>query len=379
MDPLKSILYVLPSTVIGGAETRFFNIIKNMTGVRNILLTQKPVAEYFSNLNVKIYQFEEYGCCDPTSFSVKKTIKYAKAISDVFRKEKIDCIIGILHVGTFYASAAKDIFRLRKAVIGTILGNISAYFKSEARTQTLLERSLLWYLLRRPSAIIVPSEGVKNDLVENFGIDGRKIILIYNGIDINRVRTMAAAENLNIKDGYNGRTIVTACRLNAQKDFTTLLKAFKEVRDKIGARLIIVGGGELKDAIIRLAKELGIERDVVITGFQRNPFGFFNIADVFVLSSFFEGLPNSVLEAMALGVPVVVTDCPSGPGEIIQHGVNGFLIPAQDHHSMTKAILMLLKDEKLRKKIAAGGMERVKYFSFDNMVESFKQVILRSC
>jgi glycosyltransferase involved in cell wall biosynthesis len=378
MDYLKSLLYVLPSTVIGGAETRFFNIIKNMTGVRSILLTQKPVAEYFSSLNVKIYQFEEYGCYDPASFSVKKTIKYAKAISDVFRKEKIDCIIGILHVGTFYASAAKDIFRLRKAIIGTILGNISAYFKSEARTPTLLERSLLWYLLRRPSSIIVPSRGVKNDLVENFGIDERKIILIYNGIDINRVRNMAA-ENLSIKDGYNGRTIVTACRLNAQKDFTTLLKAFKEVRDKIGSRLIIVGDGELKDAIIRLAKELGIERDIVITGFQRNPFGFFNIADVFVLSSFFEGLPNSVLEAMALGLPVVASDCPSGPGEIIQHGVNGFLIPAQDHHSMTKAILMLLKDEKLRKEIAAGGTERVKYFSFDNMVESFKQVILKSC
>ncbi|TNF56434.1 hypothetical protein EP227_00745, partial [bacterium] len=249
MDTVKSILFVLPSTAIGGAETRFFNIIKQMTGVRSVLITNTPVAEYFSRIETAIHTFEQYRCSEPMPFSFRKTIHYARAIADTARREKIDCMLGVMHTGTFYAAAARDISRLGIPLIGTILGNISAYFHSEKRAPTLVEKSLLWYLLRRPSLIVTPSEGVKGDLIKNFGASEEKLSVIYNGIDINNVREMAQ-EPHDVPDAYKGKTIVTSCRLNAQKDFSTLLKAFREIRKKMESRLMIVGDGELREEII---------------------------------------------------------------------------------------------------------------------------------
>jgi glycosyltransferase involved in cell wall biosynthesis len=375
MDDLKSILYVLPTQAIGGAETKFFNIIKHLRGVKSVLLTQHHVASFFSPLGKRIYLFEDYGCYEPMPVTVQKTFKYSWAIADTVRRERIDCIVGIMHTGSFYSSSAMDIFRVKVPVIGTIEGNISAFFKNKRRTPSLLERSLIWYLLRRPSIILVPSKGVKDDLIKNFRASEKKVVVIYNGIDIKTVNDMAE-ETLNINDDFNGHTIVTACRLNAQKDFVTLLRAFKEVRDKIESRLIIVGDGELREEIIAQSRHLGIERDILITGFQRNPFPFIKRADVFVLSSFFEGFGNVIIEAMALQVPVIASNCPSGPAEIIQNGVNGFLVPVNDHYRMAKTILMLLQDERLRKEIAAKGKERAGHFNLDNMVESLRQLIL---
>jgi glycosyltransferase involved in cell wall biosynthesis len=191
MDTVKSILFVLPSTAIGGAEIRFFNIIKGMSGVRSVLMTNAPVAEYFSPTETAIHTFEQYRCSDPMPFSPRKTIHYARAITETARREKIDCMVGVMHTGTFYSAAARDISRLRVPLVGTILGNISAFFHSEKRTPTLVEKSLLWYLLRRPSLIVTPSEGVKGDLIKNFGVSEEKLSVIYNGIDINSVREMA--------------------------------------------------------------------------------------------------------------------------------------------------------------------------------------------
>jgi glycosyltransferase involved in cell wall biosynthesis len=374
MDSLKSILFVLPSTAIGGAETKFFNIITNMSGVKSALLTHEPVAEYFSHSDIKVNTFEDYGCYEPMSVSFKKILRYAKAIKKTARQEEAQCLIGIMHTGSFYVSAAKDIFRLKPPHIGTIEGNITAYFNSEERSPTLLEKSLLWYLLRRPSMIVVPSAGVKNDLVKNFGVSGEKISIIYNGIDINQVREMSK-ETLDTPSAYHGKTIMTSCRLNAQKDFVTLLKAFREIRGNIEARLIIIGDGELRDEIISTAKSLEIEKDVTITGFQRNPFAFMKTADVFVLSSFFEGFGNVIVEAMALGIPVVATDCPSGPAEIIQNGVNGLLVPVMDYHRMAEAILSVLTDETVRKEFAFKRMERAEVFQMNDMVESYRRLI----
>jgi glycosyltransferase involved in cell wall biosynthesis len=336
------------------------------------------VTEYFSALGIKVYGFEEYGCFQPMHISVKNIVRYSRAIADIVKRERVDCIVGIMHTGSLHVSAARDIFRLKVYPIGTIEGNISAFFEKAGRKLTFIERLLLWYLLRRPSVIVVPSKGVKDDLEKNFGTDGRKIEVIYNAVEINHVRKLAE-EKLDDGAAYRGKTIVTACRLNAQKDFSTLLRAFKEVRDKMEARLIIVGDGELRDEIIRNARDLGIENNVIITGFQKNPFPFFKRGDVFVLSSFFEGLPTVVVEALALGVPVVSSDCQSGPGEIIQNGVNGFLVPVQDYHGMADAIIRILTDEKIRNEFVLRGKQRAEFFNAQTMSEDFGKLISRFC
>lgn len=377
MDRLKSILFVLPSTEVGGAETRFFKVMKLMRGVRSVLLTHEAVARYFSILDIGIYNFEAYRCHRPMHVTLQQTINYARAIRQVARKEKITCIVGIMHTGCFYASFAKDLFRLKVPVIGTIEGPISDFFRTEKRTPTFFEKTLLWYLLKRPQVIVVPGKGVKNDLEKNWGVIGRKILVIYNSIEADDIRTLAEG-GMNFADEYDGKIIVTACRLNAQKDFTTLLKAFKAVRERIKSRLVIVGDGELRETIVNLARDLGIHEHLVITGFQRNPFPYMKAASIFVLSTFFEGLPTVILEALALGLPVIATDCP-GVREIVQHGVNGLLVPSQDHNSMAKAILKLLEDTEIRNKLRMQGMENAAIFRAEIMAEDFKQLILKLC
>jgi glycosyltransferase involved in cell wall biosynthesis len=374
MDSLTSILFILPSNTIGGAETKVFEILKGFSGVKNVLLTHASIADYYSSLECRIYTFEEHGCYEPLPVSLKKTFRYATAIAKTFRYERPQYLFGIMHTGSFYTSVAKDIFRISAPHFGTIEGNISAYFDCEKRSQTVMEKSLLWYLLRRPSLLVVPSEGVRNDLKSNFGVAEEKITVIYNGIDIKKVRD-TASEHADIPGDYSGKTILTSCRLDTQKDFHTLLKAFKVVKNKVHSRLIIVGDGELKGEILDYAKSLGIDRDIILTGFQKNPFKYMKTADVFVLSSFYEGFANVIIEAMALGIPVVATNCPSGPSEIIQHNINGFLVPLKDYEKMAEAVIKLLTDDTTRKELSANGLERAGFFTMETMVENFSSII----
>jgi glycosyltransferase involved in cell wall biosynthesis len=100
-------------------------------------------------------------------------------------------------------------------------------------------------------------------------------------------------------------------------------------------------------------------------------------ADVFVLSSFYEGFGNVIVEAMALGLPVVATDCPSGPSEIIQHGVSGLLVPPEDHIKMSEAMIQILTDERKRKELSSRGLERADSFRLETMIEEFTNLISR--
>jgi glycosyltransferase involved in cell wall biosynthesis len=111
-----------------------------------------------------------------------------------------------------------------------------------------------------------------------------------------------------------------------------------------------------------LARELGISDSVVFAGWQENPFAWMANADLFVLSSRFEGFGNAVIEAMACGLPVVSTDCPSGPSEILANGEAGILVPVADVHAMADAICAVLEDDKLREQLADKSQRRAPEF-----------------
>jgi glycosyltransferase involved in cell wall biosynthesis len=341
-------------------------------------MTQRALAGLYADLGIPVFCFEDFGCKSPMDLSFVNAMRYSRAIARTAREHRASCIVGVLQTGTFYASLAKDIYCLRLPVIGTILGNLSAYFSSENRKPTLKERLLLRYLLARPSLVITPSVGVARDLGGRFGASLKKIKVVYNGIDISNVRRLA--ENDQAPQGFSeGCTIITSCRLSSQKDFTTLLKAFREVRQKTEAKLVIVGEGELRERIINEAKELGVDKYVEITGFLKNPFKAIKEADVFVLSSFYEGFGNVIVEAMALGVPVVASDCPSGPAEIINDGVDGLLVRSGDYKAMAGAILGLLFNDEFCKTISEGGLKRAEDFTVENMTKAFSGIIDQLC
>jgi glycosyltransferase involved in cell wall biosynthesis len=160
-------------------------------------------------------------------------------------------------------------------------------------------------------------------------------------------------------------------RLTKQKNFPLLIHAFVKVRQKKTCRLVILGDGELRSEIEILINNFGIHDDVLLPGFQENPFAWMSASSVFVLSSDWEGLGNVLIEAMACGTPVVSTDCPSGPSEILEGGKWGRLVAVGDVDSLSKAILDTLLDEN-----QPDVVKRAHHFGVNSAVDHYLEVLL---
>jgi glycosyltransferase involved in cell wall biosynthesis len=173
--------------------------------------------------------------------------------------------------------------------------------------------------------------------------------------------------------------ILGAGRLDPQKDFVTLIRAFARVRAGRPARLVILGApsrmqpaysAELQD----LPGTLDVARDVAMPGFVDNPLAFMARSAVFVLSSLYEGLPGVLIQALACGCPVVSTDCPSGPREVLDHGRFGPLVPIGDDEALARAIEAILDDPPPAERLRA----RAELFSVDRAVDKYLKLLLPS-
>jgi glycosyltransferase involved in cell wall biosynthesis len=149
--------------------------------------------------------------------------------------------------------------------------------------------------------------------------------------------------------------VLAAGRLERQKDFPTLLRAFALLRAERPVRLVVLGEGAWRERLAALAATLGVAADVDLPGFQPNPYPFLARTRVFALSSRWEGSPNVLTEAMALGTPVVATDCPSGPREILADGRYGPLVPMGDAPALAAALARAL-DEPLPSAVLKGAV-----------------------
>lgn len=180
------------------------------------------------------------------------------------------------------------------------------------------------------------------DLAETIGMPLSRVRVLYNPTFDPRILSDAEAEApypfLVERKGSGIPVVVAVGRLAPQKDFATLIRAFARVRKRLPCRLLVLGEGPERGALEALARELGIESDVSLPGFAGNPHAAVRRADLFVLSSLFEGLPNALIEAVALGVPCVSTDCLSGPREILLDGRGGTLVPVEDPERLAAAI-----------------------------------------
>lgn len=218
--------------------------------------------------------------------------------------------------------------------------------------------------------IIAVSKGTADDLIKIADIPEHKLRIIYNPVVSGEIFTKAEQPLVHpwFRKG-EPPVILAAGRLTLQKDYTTLIRAFALVRKERPARLMILGEGRDRAQLEILVRELGLEEEVALPGFVDNPYRYMKRAAVFVLSSRWEALPTVLIEAMACGCPVVSTDCPSGPAEILENGKWGRLVPVGDTEALADAIIKTLEEP------SPNAAARIREFSIDHAVQRYMRVL----
>lgn len=208
---------------------------------------------------------------------------------------------------------------------------VSVNLASKRRLERWAQAFSIRHFYRHADAVIVPSQGVKRDLVKTYGLSPELIHVISNPVVTTQIDSMAREDAaLPWPDTASTPLIIGVGEHSERKDFATLVRAFAAIRQERPCRLLLVGEGRETPALRRLGKKLGLQRDIAFTGFVENPYPYIAQSDVLALTSQWEGMGIVLAEALALGVQVVSTDCPSGPREVLQNGRAGYLAAVGD-------------------------------------------------
>ena len=254
-----------------------------------------------------------------------------------------------------------------------ILSQRSMFTMERGPLQTRL-RTLRYRLLApRASACVCISRGVADEMRSLGFLPPEKIHVIYNAVVtpelLDQIRAAAKAPAPHPwLEGGQPPVVLGAGRLGDQKDFSTLLRAFARLAQRRPeVRLIVLGEGKERPLLERRIAEMGLSGRAALPGYDPNPYAWIARASVFAISSRWEGFGNVAAEALACGCSVVSTDCPSGPGEILDHGKYGWLVPVGDDEAMADAL-----DDALAHPMPVSLLkERASYFSEDRAAEGW--------
>jgi len=263
------------------------------------------------------------------------------------------------------ALIARRLSGVRAAVVVGV--NVPVSVATAQRSRPLLRHLVRrWY--RQADAVIANATALADDLKSLIGLPSERVIVIPNPIDTEEIHRLAAvavehpwisaaSETL----GERPPVILAVGKLKPQKDFSTLIAAFAIARRQRALRLLILGEGEQREALLRRAQSLGVAGDVALPGFAENPFAYMARAAMLVQTSRWEGFSNVVAEALACGCPVVATACAGGTSEILAGGRFGRLVGVGDEHAIAAAILATLVEspprDELRRRAESFGIK----------------------
>ena len=295
-------------------------------------------------------------------------------VAAYLRRERPDALLTATPYLNLLAVWAKRLAGTGTRVLVSERNNVSHRAEHNPKQRSLPPLLRRTYMMA--DVIAAVSDAVADDLASSTGLPRAAITTIYNPVVPGDLADRAGGTVGHPWLAPGGPPVVLGIgRLTPTKDFPTLVRAFARVRAAQPARLIILGEGgkdreehaKRGEELMSLAGELGVAKDVSLPGFVVNPFAYMARASVFVLSSVWEGFGNVIVEALACGCPVVSTDCPDGPGEILEHGRYGRLVPVGDDGAMAEAILETLRAPPEPELMRA----RAALFSVDRAVEKY--------
>lgn len=304
-----------------------------------------------------------------------KPLRAIPAIADYLKQSKPSVLMSVLAYGNVASVVAADRVGLTTRVVIGQRNYLSKEYERRAGWRRTLVKPALGYFYRKASVIVSVAKAAATDLCETLAIPEDRVVTIYNAVANAELHEQSREAMDHPWFNHKDRPVILAAgKLKPQKDFVTLLHAFQNVRREMDARLVILGDGPELGKLKQLAADLNVQDDVSFEGFVVNPFKFMRNADLFVLSSAFEGLPGVLIQALACGCPVVSTDCPSGPHEILEAGDYGDLVEVGNPDALATAIIHNLTVSHDRDRLRRRGAD----FSEGAAVSNYRNVLFDS-
>ena len=330
------IALLVPTFEIGGVERVFANLANGLhkSGAEVDLVVGRSGGDMGMVLEkeIRVFDLESHHMMR----SVPRVASYLKA------REPQAMIAAMTHCSAA-AVAARAISGRKTKIVATEHNTMSRIVANTSRLKYRLMP--LWgrWALKSADSVVAVSAGVADDLSAQTGIPRNRFRVIYNPVitDTLRLASAATVDHPWFQPG-EPPVVLAVGRLDKQKDFPMLVRAFRLVRNRRSARLVIIGEGPDRNRIEQAVHDAGLTKNVALPGFEHNPYRFMNRAAVFASSSQWEGFGVALVEALAVGLPVVSTDCTHGPAEILCNGKFGTLVAVGDHEAMAEALLTAL-------------------------------------
>jgi glycosyltransferase involved in cell wall biosynthesis len=378
VTPPAGNLFIIVKSIDGGTGTFLINLLglKKLRTFKNFniktLVLEKPSYRKVANMNFKYLRTKNF-YPQKYSFSLKNITNFFAELNWIRHQisgTNYPVCLSIDMRCNLLAIIIKLIFNKKLKVIATnhIDLNRTILDKSTPITNNIL-KILIKYFYDKADSLVCVSKHLSKNLKRDFGIN-KKITTIYNGQDFPKfkLRNYPADKNINI---------ISIARLVEQKDHTNLLDAFKLLHQKNkNIKLWICSNGPLKSKLKAYSQKLGLANKVVFTGWVKNINTILNKADIFVLSSKREGFAYVLLEAMAHALPIISTDTPYGPSEVLNKGKYGLLVPMNDPVALNKAVLSLISNKLLYEYYSAKSLKRATDFSLNRMLNGYTKLIL---
>lgn len=366
---MRHIAFIIPSLNSGGAERAVVLLAEGFIqrGQRVSLITIYGKDSYFydvpKGVNIVALNINKHSptLVDGLLNNISRILILRKVINSL----KPDIVISFLEITN----------------VLTLLALLNTKYPVIVNEQNnpLFATTGFWSKIRRlvyplANKVVSCSQGV-DDYFNWLATSKRAVI--YNPLVTNKYGD-SSIDQINYIQGLNPskKWIVSMGRLTHQKGYDILLAAFQKIYHNYPDwQLIILGEGELRAELESKMNFLGLDNHVVFAGRIKNPFLILKQCELFVLSSRFEGFGNVLIEAMACGLPVISTDCPSGPAEIIDNGVDGILVPNEDASSLATAMEKLMYNEQERQRLANLASSRIERFELENIIDKWEELI----
>ena len=355
----KKVVIFIPSIEFGGVEKNLYILIEYLQKMfpKIFIVTASKVNQRINKKKVEIIS--------PTSNYWNKKNRFLKSMISSFllfkNFNKRDIVV---------ISFQSNIFSLivSKLMFWPIIIRLNT--SPEKYANNLLKLFFFKYLYKLSDEIVVNSHDFKKNLKRIFNLNSFVILNPFK-------KTKIKNKQVQFFKNFKGLRIINIARLTDQKDHITLLKSINKVvkNYKLDLKLCIIGGGKNFELLLEYIKKNKLNKTVNLLGYKKNAEQYIKHSDLFVLSSKFEGLPNVLIEAQILKVPIISSNCPSGPKEILLNGKLGILFKVGNHEDLYKKILLFNKNKKKYKKRSLLAHKYLKRFDYTINLSKYRKII----